>query len=77
MQDWHEETQNHEDQKFQAELLALEHERLQLLREQNVILDWAVQAVDNNHHVLDTALALVVAFMLPTTWLPALAPHSP
>ncbi|KYO36804.1 hypothetical protein Y1Q_0020849 [Alligator mississippiensis] len=41
MQDW-------ADQEFQAQLLALEHECLGLLREQNAILTWAVQATDDD-----------------------------
>ncbi|KYO25357.1 hypothetical protein Y1Q_0005013 [Alligator mississippiensis] len=65
------------DQKFKAQLLALEHKQVVALWKQNVVIAWTVQVTDGNFQVLDTILALTVAFMPPAARLLTLAPPAP
>ncbi|KYO20768.1 hypothetical protein Y1Q_0012632 [Alligator mississippiensis] len=64
----HEDAQDWADQEFWAQLLDLEHEYVDILREQYTILAQAVQTTDNDCQVLDTILSLVVTFVAPTAW---------
>ncbi|KYO48421.1 hypothetical protein Y1Q_0022630 [Alligator mississippiensis] len=61
------------DWEFWVQLLALEHEWVKALQEQNTRLAQAVQVRDDDHWVLDTVLALVVTFVPPIAWLLTLA----
>lgn len=65
--DWCEEAWDWADWELWVQLLALKHEWVEVLQEQNAILDQAMQAMDNNHLALDTVLALAVAFLLLAT----------
>ncbi|KYO36803.1 hypothetical protein Y1Q_0020848 [Alligator mississippiensis] len=70
--DQNEEAQNQEDQEFWAQLLALVHEQVEALQEQKTILTQAVQVTEDDHWVLDTYLALAVAFMSSAAQSPTL-----
>lgn len=54
---------------FWAKLLAMEWEQIQVLLNQNTILVWAVQGMDNDYQILDTILGLVDSFMPAAAWL--------
>ncbi|KYO37261.1 hypothetical protein Y1Q_0008951 [Alligator mississippiensis] len=60
---------NRADGEFRVQFLALKCEWMEALWEQNAILARAVQAMDDDYCVLDTILALVVSFVLPSAWL--------
>ncbi|KYO28970.1 hypothetical protein Y1Q_0009797 [Alligator mississippiensis] len=73
----YENMQDRADWKLQKQLLALEREWVVVLWEQTSVLGRAVQATDNDRQVLDTVLALVVAFVPPTSWPLTLTPPAP
>ncbi|KYO39233.1 hypothetical protein Y1Q_0004862 [Alligator mississippiensis] len=72
-----EDAQDWANTEFSAQLLALEHKWLDLLMEQNDMLGWTVQVMDDGHWVLDTILALAVTFLLPMAQPPTLALPAP
>lgn len=52
------------DQEFWNRLLALEERHLEVQKWQAAMVARVVEAMEEDHYVLDTVLALVVAFML-------------
>ncbi|KYO29469.1 hypothetical protein Y1Q_0022709 [Alligator mississippiensis] len=63
--------------KFRVCLLALEERHMEALEQQTVLMAKAVEAMEVDRWVLDTILALAVAFMLPAVLLLTTALPSP
>lgn len=66
-----------QEEAFQAKCLALEQEQEQALWEQNSILGWSVQVIDDNFGVLDIAMVLAVSYRPAATQLPFPVPQVP
>ncbi|KYO36534.1 hypothetical protein Y1Q_0024249 [Alligator mississippiensis] len=69
--------QDQVDQEFRVQLLALNQKSMEALQEQDALMVRAVEAKEEDRQVLDTVLALVVAFVLPTALPLTIAPSAP
>ncbi|KYO33026.1 hypothetical protein Y1Q_0011335 [Alligator mississippiensis] len=74
--DWHEEERDQVDQEFRDRLLVLER-HVETLEQQDVLVARTVEMMEKDCWVIDTVLALVVAFMPPTALSPAAALPAP
>ncbi|KYO17427.1 hypothetical protein Y1Q_0020045 [Alligator mississippiensis] len=76
MRDWHEEVRDWANQELWARLLALEQRHVDAVKCQAVLMASTVEAMEEDHEVLDTFLVLAVTFVPPAALPPALAPSA-